>query len=101
MSRANRPGTLSLVLGLAAVATAVFVVGVVVGLVGLGFGIVGLARVHRGRATNLRAAAAGTVLSGVAMLASVGLVLQVGSAGSSRLPCSAGSAGSAAVCGHP
>jgi hypothetical protein len=65
-------------------------VGGAVGLVGLAFGIVGLVRVHRGQATNLRAAAAGTVLSGISLLASLGLVLQVASLPSRNPGCVAG-----------
>jgi len=72
----NRAGTISLVLGLVAIVTSVFVVGGLVGLAGLVFGLVGLRRVHLRQATNLRAAAAGTVLSFVAVFASLGLVLQ-------------------------
>ena len=72
----NRPGTISLCLGMVAILTTEFLFGGLVGLVGLVFGIVGLVRVHRGQATRFRAAAAGVVLSGVAFFASVGLVLE-------------------------
>jgi hypothetical protein len=72
----NTAGNLSLGLGIAALLTTVLLIGGPIGLVGLVLGIIGLTRTHRKEATNLRAAAAGTVLSGIAVLATIGLLAQ-------------------------
>jgi hypothetical protein len=73
----GHPGALAL--GIVGLLTVIVLVGGAFGLVGLVLGVVGLRRVHTGRATNLRASAAGTVFSAIALLATVGLMLSVGS----------------------
>ncbi len=72
----NRLGVASLVLGVVAILTTVVLIGGVIGVVGVALGVAGLVRIRHGRATNLRAAAAGTVLSGIAVLATVGVIAQ-------------------------
>lgn len=70
----NGTGTAALVLGILALVTSFFLVGGLLGLIGLVLGVVALGKVRRGMATNRGSALAGTILSALGILITIGIV---------------------------